>query len=327
MRSVIVAVVATVAMLCSLAAGAAALNNPGMQMLGTENFAGARAYFESSLQRNPQDAAAAAGMASLSLAENQNQAGVNWAQKAIALAPTDALYQMLLGVAYGQYVHDVSIFSQLGIAYKVRDAFRTAVQLDPDNAQARAGLAKYYILAPGIAGGSLDKADEQLAALDKLNPVQAAAVRATWAEHDKQALQAEAYLRTAAKLDQTGNGDYWLGTFLLGHQQCADALAAFQDGIRKNPDNSLNYYGAGQAAAQGKIQLQQGIQDLQTYLRMPHDWLPGTPTYKQAHYQLGLLYAVVGDKANEKAQYVAALNLDPDYKLARDALAAVSASL
>jgi len=96
-------------------------------------------------------------MASLSLAEGQNKAGVDWAQKAIALAPSDALYQMLLGVAYGQYVHDVSIFSQLGIAYKVRDAFQQAVQLDPNNAQARAGLAKYYILAPGIAGGSLKR--------------------------------------------------------------------------------------------------------------------------------------------------------------------------
>jgi tetratricopeptide (TPR) repeat protein len=327
MRSVILVVVAAVAMLVSLTAGAAVLNTSGMQMLGTENYAGARAYFQSSLQQNPQDAEAAAGLASLSLAEGQNKAGVDWAQKAIALAPTDALYQMLLGVAYGQYVQDVSIFSQLGIAYKVRDAFQQAVQLDPDNAQARAGLAKYYILAPGIAGGSLHKADEQLAALDKLDPVQAAAVRATLAEQNKNAPQAEDYLRAAAKLDRTGNGDYWLGTYLLEHKRYADAIVAFQDGISRNPDNSLNYYGVGQAAAQGKIQLQQGIQDLEKYLSMPHDWLPGTPTYKQAHYQLGMLYAVAGDKANEKAQYVAALNLDPDYKPARDALASVAASL
>ena len=327
MRLVVLAAVTAVAMLGPFAAGATALNNPGMQMLGTENYAGARAYFESSLQQNPQDAEAAAGMASLSLAEDQNKAGVDWAQKAIALAPTDALYQMLLGVAYGQYVRDVSIFGQLGIAYKVRDAFRQAVQLDPDNALARAGLAKYYILAPGIAGGSLNKANEQLAALDKLDPVQAAAVRVTWAEHDKNQQQAEADLRIAVKLDKTGDGDFWLGTFLLKQGRYADALVAFQDGIGKNPDNSLNYYGVGQAAAQGKIQLQQGIQDLQKYLSMPHDWLPGTPTYKQAHYQLGMLYAVAGDKANEKAQYVAALNLDPDYKQAKDALASVSASL
>ncbi|MDE2461657.1 MAG: tetratricopeptide repeat protein, partial [Gammaproteobacteria bacterium] len=243
MRTMILAMVATATMLCSLAADATALQNPGMQMLGAENYAGARTYFQSSLQQNPQDAAAAAGMASLSLAEGQNKAGVDWARKAIALAPSDALYQMLLGVAYGQYVHDVSIFSQLGVAYKVRDAFREAVQLDPQSAQARAGLAKYYLLAPGIAGGSMSKADDQLAALDKLDPVQAAAVRATWAEHDNNAQQAESYLHTAAKLDPSGNGDYWLGTFLVSQKRYADAIAAFADGISKNPANSLNYYG------------------------------------------------------------------------------------
>ena len=327
MRIVLAAVLAAVAMMCSVAAGAGARQNPGMQMLAIENYAGARAYFQSSLRQNPHDATSAAGMASLSLAEGRNKAGVDWARKAIALAPTDALYQMLLGVAYGQYVHDVSIFSQLGIAYKVRDAFREAVQLDPNNAQARAGLAKYYILAPGIAGGSLSKADGQLAALDKLDPVQAAAVRATLAQENKNIQQTEDYLRTAARLDKTGNGDFWRGTFLLHHERYGDALTAFQDGIVKNPDNSLNYYGVGQVATQGKIQLEAGIRDLKKYLAMPHDWLPGTPTYKQAHYQLGMLYARVGDKLAEKAQYVAALSLDPHYKQAKEALASVSASL
>ena len=324
MRAKSIAVVASVALFFGLGAHAAVMNGPGMQMLGTENYTGARAYFESTLQQNPHDAGAAAGMALLSLAQDQNKAGVDWAQKAIVSAPTDAIYQMLLGVAYGQYVHDVSIFSQLSIAYKVRDAFQQAVRLDPQDARARAGLAKYYILAPGIAGGSFEKANEQLAALDKIDPVQAAAVRATWAEHDKNQQQAEADLRTAAKLDKTGNGDYWLGQFLLKQDRYADAVAAFEDGINKDPENSSNYYGVGHAAALGKINVQTGIQDLQKFLTMSHDWLPGTPTYKQAHYQLGMLYAVAGDKANERAQYVAALNLDPDYKPARDALASAS---
>jgi len=152
-------------------------------------------------------------------------------------------------------------------------------------------------------------------------------VRATWAEHDNNAQQAESYLSTAAKLDQSGNGDYWLGTFLVSQKRYADAIAAFADGIRRNPANSLNYYGAGKAAALGKVEVPQGVQDLQKYLNMPHDWLPGTPSYKQAHYQLGLLYALAGDKLNEKAQYVAALSIDPKFKPARAALAAVLASL
>lgn len=323
MRFLAVAVLMGLALTFSFSANAS-LQGPGMQMVQTENYAAARSYFESALQQNPQNAQAAAGMATLSIAQGQNKAGVDWAQKAIMLAPSDALYQMLLGVAYGEYVHDVSVFSQLGVAYKVRDAFQQAVQLDPDDARARAGLAKYYILAPGIAGGSMEKAKEQLTALDKIDPVQAAAVRATWAEHNKNDSQAEAYLRAGAKLDKSGDGEYWLGQFLLGQHRYADAYAAFESGIAKNPANSVNYYGVGEAAAAGKINLQAGVQALEKFLTMPHDWLPGTPTYKQAHYQLGQLYAIAGDTANEKAQYVAALSLDPHYKLAREALQAAS---
>ena len=308
---------------CS-AASAALPDNPGMRMLQTEDYAGAQAYFARTLRGDPQDAEAAAGMATLELARGRNKAGVDWAHKAIALAPHDATYRMLLGLAYGQYVHDVGTFSQLGVAYKVRDAFAQAVQLEPGNAQARVGLAKYYILAPGIAGGSMNKADEQIAALDRLDAAQAAAVRATLSEQRKDKPKTEAHLRAAVKLDRSGDSDYWLGVFLIGQQRYADAVAAFEHGIGRNPANSVNYYGIGQAAVQGKTRIQQGIDGLQTFLSLPHGWLPGTPSYKQAHYQLGMLYAIAGDPANEKAQYAAALELDPNYQPAKAALASLA---
>jgi len=109
--------------------------------------------------------------------------------------------------------------------------------------------------------------------------------------------------------------------FLTEQHRYSDALDAFTDGIAKNPGNSMNYYGFGQAAQLGKERVGQGIENLLKFLTLPHDWLPGTPTYKQAHYQLGRLYALSGDRAGEKAQYVAALDLDPTYEPARSALA------
>ena len=318
------AVVVLAAFFFSAAASAALPDNAGMRMLQTEDYAAAQVYFTRTLQGDPQDAEAAAGMATLELARGRNKAGVDWANKAIALAPHDATYRMLLGLAYGQYVHDVGAFSQLGVAYKVRDAFVQAVQLSPDNAQARAGLAKYYILAPGIAGGSMNKAEEQIAALDRIDATQAAAVRATRSEQRKDNAKTEAHLRAAVKLDRSGDSDYWLGVFLIGQQRHADAIAAFEHGIGRNPANSVNYYGIGQAAVQGKTGIRQGIEGLQKFLSLPHGWLPGTPTYKQAHYQLGRLYAIAGDPSSEKAQYAAALELDPDYQPAKAALASLA---
>ncbi|MGH8278776.1 MAG: tetratricopeptide repeat protein [Gammaproteobacteria bacterium] len=74
--------------------------NPGMQMLETENYAAAQAYFQAALQRDPKDATATADMAKVYLSRGQNKTGVNWAEKAVTLAPKDAAYRILLGGAY-----------------------------------------------------------------------------------------------------------------------------------------------------------------------------------------------------------------------------------
>lgn len=295
--------------------------DPGMQMLGVENYAGAQAYFESALKQNPRDAAATADMAKVYLAQGQNKTGLEWAKKAVALAPKDAVYQLLLGDAYGIYINDVGFFSKLGVAHKILAAYQQAVQLDPNNADARSSLASYYIVAPGMAGGSTDKANAQIAVLDKMAPVQADLARANLAFQDKDRQKGETYLRAAVKLDKTGNSDLQLGVFFVSQNHYEEAITAFQDGIQKDPENSDNYYQVGRAAILGKIHVQDGITDLQKYLTMPHDWRPDTPTYKWAHYRLGMLYGISGDKANEKAQYEAALKLDPGFKEVKEALA------
>ncbi|MGH8396660.1 MAG: tetratricopeptide repeat protein [Gammaproteobacteria bacterium] len=310
-------------LILAISASAAVPSNPGMQMLEMENYAGAQAYFQMALQKDPKDAAATADMAKVYLSQGQNKTGVDWAEKAVALAPKNASYQILQGDAYAAYVDDVGFFSKLGIAHKILAAYQQAVQADPESTDAQFSLFQYYIAAPGIAGGSTDKAKEQIAALDKLDPVQAAIARATLAMKNKDNKQAEGYLRAAVKLDKTGEANTQLGLFLLNQKRFNDAIAALQDGISKDPNNSINYYYVGLSAVLGKNNVQAGMQALQKYLTMPHDWHPDTPTYKWAHYRLGMLYGATGDKVDEKAQYEAALKLDPDFKEAKKALATI----
>jgi tetratricopeptide (TPR) repeat protein len=302
---------------------AADIPNPGMQMLETEHYAAAQAHFQAALQKDPQDAAATADMAKLYLSQGKTKSGVHWAEKAVALAPKDATYQILLGDAYGYYVNQVSLFSKLGVAHKILAAYQQAVRLEPRNAEAHYSLATYYIVAPGIVGGSDAQAHKQIAVLERLDAAKANDARATLALADKDTPKAEAYLRDAAKTDNTGDSDYVLGLLLMSQKHYTAAISAFENGISQAPSNSSNYYQVGHAAVLGKIHEQEGIQDLQKYLSLPHDWHPDTPTYTWAHYRLGMLYGITGSKANEKAQYQAALKLDPDFKEARKALAAM----
>ena len=175
-----------------------------MQMLRTETPGGTQTYFEAALQKNPQDAEAAANMAKLYLSQGQAKTAVDSARWPVTgpIAPKDAAYQSLLGSAYSAYIDDVSIFSKLGVAHKMLAAFQQAVALDPNDADARSNLSEYYSQAPGMAGGSIDKANEQIIKLDKLDPVKAALARADMAIQKKDDQKAEAYLQTAVKLEQ-----------------------------------------------------------------------------------------------------------------------------
>ncbi|HET7931590.1 MAG TPA: tetratricopeptide repeat protein, partial [Rhodanobacteraceae bacterium] len=262
-------------------------------------------------------------MAKLELTEGRNQAAVTWAKRAVASVPTDAEFQMLLGYAYAHYAHDVNIFRKLGMAHKVRAAFLRAVELAPQSADAHADLASFYLIAPGIAGGSLAKAKQQIDALEEFDPVRANALRAKLAMKKHDPATAERCMRTAAKLGTTGNGDMYLGKFLASQKDYGGALAAFAAGIRENPANSGNYYQFGRVAALSGDHVQEGIRYLQQYLTMPHRWQPDTPTYKWARYQLGMLYSIAGDEDAARSQYQAALAMDPAFKQAAAALNAM----
>jgi Tfp pilus assembly protein PilF len=305
---------------CAQPAGAVTPDGPGVQMLKVENHRGARDYFAAALREHPQDAQAMAGMAKLELTEAHNKAAVEWASKAAAVAPTNAEYQMLLGYAYAHYIHNVNIFRRLGMAHKVRAAFKRAVELAPDSADGRADLASFYILAPGIAGGNLAKAKLQLDALDKLDPVRANALHAEIAMKQHDPAAAGRYMRTAAKIDATGSGDLYLGKFLVSQKDYTGAFTAFETGIHEHPSNSANYYQFGRLATITGTHVQAGIRDLKKYLTMPHRWQPDTPTYKWARYRLGVLYSIAGDEVAARSQYRAALAMDPDFKQAAAAL-------
>lgn len=319
-RTVIVSAV----FIAGFSAYAAGSPDPGLRMLETENYSAAQAYFQSMLRKDPRNAGTAADMARLYLAQGQNQTGVQWARKAVALAPDNAVFEMLLGDAYVQYVNDVGFFSKFGIAHRILAAYQKAVQLDPDNADARYSLAMYYIMAPGLVGGSTVKGHAQIAALDKIAPTEAEQALAEDALERKHFKRGEALLQQAAQHSSGEGSAVALALLLAEHDhQYVRAMRVLDQAIRKDPHADLAYYELGHVAVLGKTHVPQGIAGLQKYLGLPHSWRPGTPPYKWAHYRLGMLYGLDGDKSDEKAQYEAALKLDADFKQAKKALASL----
>lgn len=73
----------------------------------------------------------------------------------------NADYQFWLGSGAFDHLDDVGMLSKMSRASEGRKAFEKAVTLDPGHVAARVGLSQFYLGAPAIAGGSVEKAKAQ----------------------------------------------------------------------------------------------------------------------------------------------------------------------
>src|SRR6185436_10400256 len=90
-------------------------------------------------------------------------------EKALALAPGNSELYRLMGNVYGRRAETGSVFTAPGNARKAHQYFEKAVELDPNNREAVANLFEYYLEAPGVLGGGIDKAEnlvKRIATLD-----------------------------------------------------------------------------------------------------------------------------------------------------------------
>lgn len=88
---------------------------------------------------------------------------------AVELRPEVSDYYVWFGRTQIELLERASFLRQPGHARAALGAFEKAVELDPSSVYARDWLAGYYWNAPGITGGSTDKALEQVDVVRQLN--------------------------------------------------------------------------------------------------------------------------------------------------------------
>jgi len=127
-------------------------------------------------------------------------------ERALALAPTNSEYDLWLGRAWGQRAQSGGWLSAPGNASKARQYFEKAVALDPHNNEAMNDLFDFYLNAPAILGGGMDKAEAVAKRIATERPPEYQHEEAQLAERRKQYEAAESHLRRAMELapDQPG---------------------------------------------------------------------------------------------------------------------------
>jgi tetratricopeptide (TPR) repeat protein len=253
----------------------------------TGKSAEAQAAFEKIAAADPKNADAQNYLAQLALRRGDADKALAHAEKAAELAPTDADIQNTLGDCAGSAAQNASIFRQPGLAKKCVTAYQRAVALAPENVGYHEDLLQFYRQAPGIVGGGMDKALAEAAVIKKLDPLR---------------------------------GRLAFAGIYAAEKKYELAFAEFDEVLKVSPDDYAALYQVGKLAAMSGQNLDRGLAALRRTLELPVPTAPNTPPRAAAHWRLGNILEKKNDAAGARAAYEAALQLDPQFTSAADAL-------
>jgi tetratricopeptide (TPR) repeat protein len=278
----------------------------------------ASTLLQRTLAAQPSDALAHQLLCRVYYAQEMADDAIHECQLATSQAPNDSNTQMWLGRAYGMKASHANPFLAFGIAKKVRQAFVRAVELDAANAYAMNDLGEYYVAAPSIIGGGLDKAQTLAATMLPHFPSQSHRLSGLIAEKEKDMAAAEAEFKSAVAAGRTPEAYIDLGHFYWRQNQPDKVLAALQAGIDADSRRDAALVDAASILSSAHLSPQLAESLLREYLSSPAK-SDGAPAFK-VHLQLGDLLAERGDSAGAHREYAAALALAPNYAPAQKAV-------
>lgn len=82
----------------------------------------------------------------------------------------EAMAYVMLGTINAKIASDGTILNKIKYGTKIKPAFIKAIRLSPDLAEAHLALGTFYMLAPSIAGGNINKALSELQYAVKIAP-------------------------------------------------------------------------------------------------------------------------------------------------------------
>lgn len=293
-----------------------------VQAMVESKASGALAAAEALTRESPNDANAWVVLARARLQAKQAEKAISAGEKATALGPKNAQAFYWLGNAYGNRIGEVGMLSKMTMAPKLRDAFEQAVKLDPALIDARNSLIEFYLQAPGAIGGGVDKARAQATAIGKYDRAKGLLAQARIAMHEKKPAEALKAYESAYALKP--NDVQLRLSLILGYQEAKrwkDAYAMARQWTVDEPKKAKPWYQIGRLAAESGQFLAEGEAALRTYLKLGRE--TGDPEPKHARYRLGQVLAKAGRKDEARAELQTALKIDPKFKEAKAALAAL----
>ena len=215
------------------------------------------------------DAAVYALLGKARFQQGQYKQAVADLEKAVEQDSRNSDYYDWLGRAYGRLAERSSFLSALGYARKTVRAFERSVELNPANLEALSDVFEYYLQAPGMVGGGLDKAERIVGRFEGLNAAEFHWARARLAEKRRDFDTAEREFRTAFATDPNEVGRALdLAAFLSSRGRYGESDALFRSAGDNHPRSPKVLYARAAAYIQSKRKLGQAEALLDRYLAL-----------------------------------------------------------
>jgi tetratricopeptide (TPR) repeat protein len=285
----------------------------------------------------------------------ENDEALRLAELAVKLDPAKAKYHLQLAGVLSDQAERAGIFKKLSLAGRIRSELETAIRLEPGNTDGLFGMMIFYQEAPGIAGGSKEKARqtaEQIAEIDasmgylaqarlaldnnekeKLEGLYLSAVKANprnfealmalanyyASDSQKKYAEADRFARQALAIDSGRTGPYIVAAETAAFKQSWENLQqVLSQSEQANRDDLTAFYQAGRTLLLDNQALPRAEEYLRKYLSQPPEGF--APPLSAAHWRLALILEKEGHKDEAIKELQESLRLQPDFDTAKEDL-------
>jgi len=233
-------------------------------------------------------------------------------EHAVSLNSMKSEYHLWLGHAYTRQLASANFIRKGIIGRRIGPQYDKAVELDSSSIDAAEARVEFYLGAPAMVGGGVDKAKAEAVRLRRINPYHGAFADAKIAESAKSWDAAESEYRALIRsYPDSGRPVIALVTLLQNTQRFSEAFEAIDARLSGFPEDTIVLYHLGRAAAISGKELTRGEAALRKFLALLGVRDPQSRA--NAHYRLGMIREKQGDVVTARAEYDSAVALNPRY--------------
>jgi tetratricopeptide (TPR) repeat protein len=256
------------------------------------------------------DADAMLYLGRIAIEQSDGDEAVDWLELAIKKNDHSSLYYQWLGTAYSVKGSAANPLSRVSLVSSMKQAMERSIALDSSNVESRVNLLQFYLQAPAMMGGGVDKAREQAAAIMARNPYQGRLANASIAENQKDSATVERTLRElGTAFPDSSAPAVQFAIYYYNAKRYDDSFRVLDDRLRRSPNDGAALYQLGRVGAVSGTKRDRAQWALNRFLLLPHK--RGTPSLAAAHWRIGMIHEANGDGTAARSSYETALRLDP----------------